>query len=86
MYLMCTPRGEKKTSPMPAHFFISDPSKYIIQYSWSMTAGGIWTSVHSTTKSALTHQLECPFYGSSCGILVLDDLTEGEGRHDRHWT
>ena len=33
MYLMRTPRGETKTSPMPAPFFISDPSKYIVQYS-----------------------------------------------------
>ena len=34
--------------------------------------------------NALTHQLERPFHGSPCGVLVLDDLTEGEGRHDRH--
>ena len=33
MYLMRTPRGETKTSPMLVPFFINDPSKYIIQYS-----------------------------------------------------
>jgi len=38
-------------------FFISDSSKYIIQYSWSTTTGGIWTSVHSLTKSANTWHL-----------------------------
>ena len=35
--------------------------------------------------NALTHQLKRPFHSSSHGVLVLDDLTEGEGRHDRHW-
>jgi hypothetical protein len=33
MYLMRTPKGHTKTSPTPAPFFISDPSKYIVQYS-----------------------------------------------------
>ena len=33
MYLMWTPRGDTKTSPTPTPFFISDPSKYIVQYS-----------------------------------------------------
>ena len=32
----------------------------------------------------MTHQLECPLCDSSHGILVLDNLTEGEGHHDRH--
>ena len=36
-------------------------------------------------RNALTHQLECPLRDSSCGIPVLDDLAEREGRHDRHW-
>ena len=36
-------------------------------------------------QNALTHQFECPLCDSSCGILVLDNLTEGEGRHDHHW-
>ena len=36
-------------------------------------------------RNALTHQLECPLHDSSRGILVLDDLTEGEGCHDCHW-
>ena len=35
-------------------------------------------------RNALTHQLECPLHDSSHGILVLDDLAKGEGRHDRH--
>ena len=35
-------------------------------------------------RNALTHQLECPLGDSSCGIPVLDDLAEREGRHDRH--
>ena len=35
-------------------------------------------------RDTLTHQLEHPFHGSSHGILVLDDLTEGEGHHDCH--
>ena len=35
-------------------------------------------------SNALTHQLECPLRDSSCGILVLNDLAEREGRHDRH--
>ena len=33
MYLMRTTRGDMKTIPAPALFFISDPSKYIVQYS-----------------------------------------------------
>jgi len=40
----------------------------------------IWGGI----RNALTHQLECPLHNSSCGILVLDDLTEREGRHDHH--
>ena len=36
-------------------------------------------------RNALTHQLECPFCDPSRGILVLDDLAEGEGHHDHHW-
>ena len=35
-------------------------------------------------RNALIHQLECPFCGSSRGVLALDDLTEGERHHDRH--
>ena len=35
-------------------------------------------------RNALTHQLECPLRNSSCCILVLDDVAEGEGRHDYH--
>ena len=57
MYLMRTPRGDTKTYPALAPFFISDPSKYIVQYSWSTTAGGVWTSVHSAMKSANTWDL-----------------------------
>jgi hypothetical protein len=26
-YLMCSPRGEMKSRPAPAHVFITDPSK-----------------------------------------------------------
>ena len=33
MYLMQTLRGDTKTNPALAPFFISDPSKYIVQYS-----------------------------------------------------
>jgi hypothetical protein len=44
-------------SPALALLFISDPSKYIIQYSCSTKAGGIWVSVHSTTKLASTYDL-----------------------------
>ena len=36
-------------------------------------------------RNALTHQLERPFRGSAHGVLVLDDLAKGEGRHDHHW-
>ena len=57
MYLMRTLRGEMKTSPVPAPFFISDPLKYIVQYSWSMTIGGIWILVHSAMKSDRTWDL-----------------------------
>ena len=32
MYLMRNPRGDMKTSPATAPFFISDPSMYIVQY------------------------------------------------------
>ena len=35
-------------------------------------------------RNALTHQLECPLHDPSRGILVLDDLTEGEGCLDCH--
>jgi hypothetical protein len=45
MYFMRTLWGET-----PAPFFISDPSKYIVQYYWSTTAGGIWISVHFAMK------------------------------------
>ena len=34
---------------------------------------------------ALVHQLERPLCGSSCGVLAMDDLAEGERRHDGHW-
>ena len=47
MYLMRTLRGKTKTSPASAPFFISDPSKYIVQYS----------SVYSVMKSASTWDL-----------------------------
>ena len=57
MHLMHTPRGETKTSTMLTPFFISDPSKYIVQYSWSMTTSGIWTLVHSAMKSTNTWDL-----------------------------
>ena len=33
MYLMRTLRGDMKTNPTLAPFFISDLSKYIVQYS-----------------------------------------------------
>ena len=33
---------------------------------------------------ALIHQLECPLCSSSHGVLALDDLAEGERRHNRH--
>ena len=32
----------------------------------------------------MTHQLECPLRDSSYGISILDELTEREGRHNRH--
>ena len=35
-------------------------------------------------RDALIHQLESRLCGSSRGVLALDDLTEGERRHDRH--
>ena len=35
-------------------------------------------------RNALIHQLERPLCGSSHGVLALDDLTEGERRHDHH--
>jgi len=57
MYLMHTLRGDTKTSPTPAPFFISDLSNYIVQYSWSTTTGGIWTSVHFAMKSVNTWDL-----------------------------
>ena len=49
--------GQNKDSPVLTPFFISDPPKYIVQYSWSMAAGGIWISVHSATKLASTWDL-----------------------------
>jgi hypothetical protein len=41
MYLMFTPRGETKMSPMPAPFFIKELWKYIAQYSWLPVTGGV---------------------------------------------
>ena len=35
-------------------------------------------------RDALIHQLECPFCGSSCGVLAMDNLVEGERHHDCH--
>ena len=35
-------------------------------------------------RDALVHQLECPFCGSPRGVLAMDDLAEGERRHDCH--
>jgi hypothetical protein len=32
-YLMCSPRGERKSRPAPAPVFITDPSKYSVQHS-----------------------------------------------------
>jgi hypothetical protein len=50
-WLMRTPRGETKARPRLAPCFISNPSKYIIQYSSSMAGQGIWVLVHSAMKS-----------------------------------
>ena len=36
-------------------------------------------------RNALTHQLECPLHDPSYGILVLNNLAEGEGCHNYHW-
>jgi hypothetical protein len=36
--------GEMKMSPTLAPLFINDPSKYIVQYSCSTEAGGVWVS------------------------------------------
>ena len=55
--LMRTLRGKTKTSPKPTPFFISDPSKYIVQYSWLMVVGGIWILVHFVTKTTSTWDL-----------------------------
>jgi hypothetical protein len=44
-------------SPALAPLFISNPLKYIIQYSYSTGTGGIWVLVHSTTKFASTWDL-----------------------------
>jgi hypothetical protein len=44
--------GETKRSPTLAPLFISNPSKYMVQYSCSTGAGGNWVSVHSAMKSA----------------------------------
>jgi hypothetical protein len=48
---------DNMASPTLAPVFINKPSKYMVQYSWSMIAGGIWISVHSVTKSASTWDL-----------------------------
>jgi hypothetical protein len=68
-----------------------DPSKYRVQYSWVTSRVGVWTSVHSATKSAraydliavrggvldvIAHELECPFGDASRSIMALDDLSE----------
>jgi hypothetical protein len=50
MYFMRTLRGKTNTSPVLVPFFISDLSKYIVHYSWSTIAGGIWISVHFVMK------------------------------------
>jgi hypothetical protein len=54
IYLMHMLRGEMKTSLVPTPLFISDPSKYIVQYSYSIGASGVWVLVHSAIKSART--------------------------------
>jgi hypothetical protein len=46
--------GEMKMSPTLAPLFISDPLKYMVQYSYSIGASDNWVSVHSTMKSANT--------------------------------
>jgi hypothetical protein len=46
--------GEMKMSPTLALLFISNLSKYIIQYSCSTGAGGVWVLVHLATKSTRT--------------------------------
>jgi hypothetical protein len=46
-----------KMSPTPDPLFISDPSKYIVQYSYSTGASGVWVSIHSVTKSASSWDL-----------------------------
>jgi hypothetical protein len=50
-YLRCTPSGETNTSLALAPVFISDPLKYIVQYSCSVGTEGVAFSAHPTTKS-----------------------------------
>jgi hypothetical protein len=41
----------------PALGPITDPLKYSVQYSWATFGVGVWTSIHSVTKSARAYDL-----------------------------
>jgi hypothetical protein len=45
------------TRPIPAPSFMTEPSKYMVEFSCLIDAGGVWISIHSATKSASTWDL-----------------------------
>jgi hypothetical protein len=82
-------REEMKTSPVVAPLFISDLSKYIVQYYCSTRAGGIW--VHKvclhlgldgfprSIGDALSHEFNRPLSDSFHRFITLDHLPKREG-------
>src|SRR6185312_10233783 len=50
-YFNCSPLGEMNKTPAPPPSILSEPSKYITQYSGMFRGAGIWASRHSAKKS-----------------------------------
>jgi hypothetical protein len=62
-----------KSRPAPAHVFINDPSKYMVQSSGWIEAVGSWVSTHSATKSAKTWDFMA-FRGANEIVLPMSGL------------
>ena len=69
------------------------PVLLVDDYRWHLDLGPLCNEISQhlgldghlrDVRNALIRQLECLLRDSSSGILVLDDLTEGEGHHDPH--
>ena len=91
------PEGQSKDQPRAGIFLhqrsieVHRPVLLVDDRWWHLDLGPLCNEINQHLgfngrpggiRNALTHQLEHPFHGSSRGVLVLDDLTEGERHHD----